>query len=53
MAEGTGVGDVFKNDSQLQGFWLNGVTSTGRALGTGAYCSMVEVSLASPCCGIY
>ena len=34
---------VFHADSQLKSYFLDGVTSTGKTLGTGAYGSVMEV----------
>ena len=40
----TDVADAFRNNHYLQQFMLNGVTPTGRRLGTGSYGSVKEVS---------
>ena len=39
------VGQVFRDNRQLQQFVLTGVTPTGRKLGTGSFGSVEEVSL--------
>ena len=38
------VGQAFRNNRQLQQFVLNGVTPTGRILGTGSFGSVEEVT---------
>ena len=37
----------FRNDSQLRQFFLEGVTPTGKTLGTGSYGSVLEVKCIS------
>ena len=43
MARRSGSSSTFRNDPQLQQYFLEGVAPTGKTLGVGSYGSVVEV----------
>ena len=43
MARRSGSSRTFRNDPQLQQYFLEGVAPTGKTLGVGSYGSVVEV----------
>ena len=45
MARRSGSSSTFRNDPQLQQYFLDGVAPTGKTLGVGSYGSVVEVKL--------
>ena len=45
MARRSGSSRTFRNDPQLQQYFLEGVALTGKTLGVGSYGSVVEVKI--------
>ena len=45
MARRSGSSRTFRNDPQLQQYFLEGVAPTGKTLGGGSYGSVVEVKI--------
>ena len=45
MARRSGSSITFRNDPQLQQYFLEGVAPTGKTLGVGSYGSVVEVKI--------
>ena len=45
MARRSGLSRTFRNDPQLQQYFLEGVAPTGKTLGVGSYGSVVEVKI--------
>ena len=45
MARRSGSSRTFRNDPQLQQYFLEGVAPTGKILGVGSYGSVVEVKI--------
>ena len=45
MARRSGSSRTFRNDPQLQQYFLEGVAPTGKTLGVGSYGSVVEVEI--------
>ena len=45
MARRSGSSSTFRNDPQLQQYFLDGVAPTGKTLGIGSYGSVVEVKI--------
>ena len=45
MARRSGSSSTFRNDPQLQQYFLDGVAPTGKTLGVGSYGSVVEVKI--------
>ena len=45
MARRSGSSRTFRNDPQLQQYFLEGVAPTGKTLGVGSYGSVVEVKI--------